>query len=208
MPLETIGKIYISPGVSATLPHKTDELNTEGKELVDFKIGLGLNLDLEVVLWGPISINLTGIWRGGEATSEYNYTNKKNPLDTARVSGIKTNYSAILGLVGARFRFINLEKIKSYVGGGAIRGNQYLTYDENRFILTNGDKIGFEEKEERSFQGHYMEAGLEFFAGKGGSLRISGKKSKITTDKYETLGNRVLTMQPIQLTIQYVHPIK
>jgi len=205
---ESWGKIYLSPGVSATLPHKTDELNSEGKEFVDFKVGLGLNLDFEIVLWGPISLNLTGIWRGGEATSQYDYTNKNNPLDTAKVGGIKTNYSSILGNLGARFRFIDFEKIKSYVGGGLIRGNQYLTYDENRFILTNGDKIGYQEKEERSFQGHYMEAGLELLAGKGGSLRVSGKKSKIRTDKFETLGNRELTIHPIQLTIQYVHPIK
>lgn len=206
--IEASGKIFVSPGVSATLPHQTEELDEKGEELVNFKTGLGLNLDFEVTLWGPLSLNFTGIWRGGEASSQYDYTNESNPLDTAKVSSIKTNYSSILGLMGARFRFIDLEKINSYVGGGIIRGNQYFTYDENRFILSNGDKIGYQEKEERPFKGHYMEAGLEFLAGKGGSLRISGKKSKIRTEEFETLGARELTIQPIQVTIQYVHPIK
>jgi hypothetical protein len=206
--LDSHGRFFISPGVSLTQPHQTEELNSRGEELVDFKTGLGLELDIEVIIWGPFSLNIGGTWRGGEATSQYDYSNPDNPLDTAQMENLKTNYSSITGMGGGRLRFINLKKIKSYIGAGISQGTLHLSFDENRFILNNGDKVGYQEKEDQSFSGHYMELGLEILSGEGGSLRISGRKTEMKSKAFEALGRRKISTTPVQVSIQYVHPIK
>lgn len=206
--LDCHGRFFISPGVSLTQPHQTEELNSHGKELVDFKTGLGLELDLEAMIWGPLSLHVGGTWRGGEASAQYNYSNPENPLDTAQLEDLKTNYSSIIGMAGGRLRFINLKKIKSYVGGGITQGTLHLSFDENRFILNNGDKVGYLEKEDQSFKGYYMELGLEILSGEGGSLRISGRKAEMKSETFDALGKRPITTAPVQVSIQYSHPIK
>lgn len=206
--LDCYGRFFISPGVSLTQPHQTEELNSRGEELVSFKTGLGLELDVEVVIWGPLSFNIGGTWRGGEAIAQYDYSNPDNPLDTAQVENLKTNYSTIIGMAGGRLRFINLKKIKSFVGAGVSQGTIHLSFDENRFILNNGDKVGYQEKEDQALTGHYMEIGLEILSGEGGSLRISGRKAKIVSEVFDSLGQRKISTNPVQVSIQYVHPIK
>lgn len=204
--LPLYAQIFISPGVSLTLPHASDEKNSSGVELLKLRRSLGIDVDAEWMIWGPLSINISGLWRGGEATSQYFYTNPSNPLDTATIEDLKTNASTLGGFAGGRLRFLDKKYFKIFIGGGLTTGILYLTYDQNEFEVDNGSMIGFKEKEDQNFHGHYIEGGIELFSTKGGALRILGRQSKQKTKKFETLNNRSINIANQQLSIQYMHP--
>lgn len=198
--------VFLSPGVSLTLPHQSEEKNTEGLELIKLKRALGIDVDLEWMFWGPLSLNLSGVWRGGEATSQYSYTNPSNPLDAAVVDDLETNASNLSGYAGGRWRLLNKKYIKIFVGGGVTTGILYLTYDQNKFEVANASIIGFKEKEDQTMEGTYLEGGVELFSTKGGALRLLGRQSKQRTKKFETLNNRSINIATQQFSIQYMHP--
>src|SRR5690606_590651 len=94
------------------------------------------------------------LWNGSEAESQYSYTNPHDPFDTATVPDLETNTTTLLGFLGPRVRFIDMKYFKAFIGGGLARGFLYLSYNEDKFILATGGKIGFRQGEDRDLEGH------------------------------------------------------
>jgi hypothetical protein len=202
----TLAAIIISPGVSVTDAHQSEEKLMTGMELVSFDTAFGIMLETEwTFLNDSIGLNIGALWRGGEAVTQYSYTNPTNPLDTASVPDLSSNSSSLKGTIGPRFRFINMKYFKIFAGAGWTPGLLNLTYNENRFVTANGSIVGFKENEQQKFQGTYFETGLELHSSHGDSVRLLGRKSQQRTDRFETLGNKKINLKTTLVSIHYLH---
>ncbi|HXH74866.1 MAG TPA: hypothetical protein VNJ08_07865 [Bacteriovoracaceae bacterium] len=203
---ESRADFIVSPGISVTTAHNSEETTPAGKEVVTFKSSLGMSIDSEWRFFrDSISISAGAIWRGSEAVSQYSYTNPYNPLDTATVADLKTNSSSLSGFIGPRFRFLNLKYFKIFAGAGLNPGILYLNFDEGKFLASNGSIIGYQEKEDQKLSGTYYELGVELYSPKGGALRLLGRQSRQESDRFETLGNRHINLATTSAALQYMH---
>lgn len=195
----------LSPGVSLSSANRSDQLSKDGKNLLKQEVGLGFNLDAEIKIYKSLSLLVNGQWIGGEGHSQYNYTNKKNPLEQAALNDIKTNYSLISGGLGARLRFLEVRGVVAFLGYLSSKGKLILSHDENQFLFEHYSNIGWKDKEEQSIYQSSFEIGLELFPERNGRLHIVGRTNKIRSDAFETLGDKKLSFNNYQLLILYRH---
>jgi len=195
----------LAPGVSISSATQSDQLTEDGKQIFEADLGLGFNLDAEIKIYKKLSLLINGQWIGGEGISQYDYTDKKNPLEQAAVADMKSNYSMISAGLGARFRFLEVENIVAFMGYLYSKGQMIISHDENKFLYTHYSKLGWKEKEEQGFGKSSFELGIELFPAKSGKLHIIGRQNKFETDSFETLNNKKLSFKNFQLLILYRH---
>src|SRR5690606_13980927 len=139
--------------------------NTSGKELVSFGGGTGIGLGLEYIIYRPLTINLGGQWGRQEALAQYSYKgNRASNLDTT-----STEYSFYMG---PRFRFIDFDHFRVFLGTGAQIGNIDFKYDKESYINRTGSSGGFKSTESSSLMGFYLELGFEFIINAHHAFRI------------------------------------
>lgn len=203
---ETYGKSFsLSPGISLSSASESDQLNSDGKNLLKQKIVLGFNLDAELRVYKRLHLLINGQWVGGEATSQYDFTDKENPLEHAQLTDMKSNYSALSLGAGARFRFLEIRGVTAFMGYLYSKGQIILSHDENKFLYNHYSKLGWLDREEQGFTAQSFELGLELFPAKDGKLHIIGRQNKFKTKEFETLSNRKLSFKNYQLLILYRH---
>lgn len=196
----------LAPGVSLSSAQATDELDKDGKNLMKFDISLGFNLDAEIKIYKGFSLLLNGQWLGGEAETQYSYTDQENILEHATVQKMKSNYAMLSGGLGGRFRFLEIKGVVAFLGYIYHKGKMILSHDENQFLYHHFSKLGFRDKEEQSFSSSTFELGLELFPSQEGKLHLIGRKNRFQTEAFETLNQRKLHFQNYQLLILYRHP--
>lgn len=202
---QALADFIFSPGVIAPLPNESTNNNSAGDPWLKMDTGFGFLLDVEPILFGPVSLNFGVSYSASTAEANYFYTNSKNASDTGSMKELSTSASNFQSVLGPRLRWINFKKFKSYIGGGILVGILGLTYDEDEYAFFNGSKIGFEESEVNSFNGYYTEAGFEYIMSNKSALRLSGRNHRYKTQKFETLGDKKISFNNFQAAIQYMH---
>lgn len=188
----------LSTGLAVGTPLDSNEKAANGERVLDASAGGGLQLGAEWNILPFMSFVVTGGYRA--RTGEVQYQN-----ETASVADLDATIWQLHVDTGARLRFINLKRFRTYVGGGLTVGYFGALFDEDDFEETVGNKTGFEESESKPYTGTYADAGIEYILNKKSALRLFGKYTKFKTGEFENLGKERLTLDYAVFGIQYMY---
>lgn len=151
-----------------------------------------------------LTLNVFGGYSGGTAKSQYDFTNKNYPSDTAAVEDLKTTAGLLRFGVGARLMLIHSKRLRLFAGGGGLYGGLALIYDQDDFLLKNGSSTGFKDKEAQAVKGSYLEAGLDYILSNKFGVRLLYQKSFMRSDEFETLNNKELHLETNYISLNYI----
>lgn len=192
-------------GIGATTRYETEEKNLADKELIDFEGGVGLGMDFEFFISKPLSFNIGGNYRSNSTKTQYSYASRSNPLDTATVADLLASASTFAVSFGPRFRFLNFDRFKLFLGAGYAIAGLSLTYDEEDFEEKNaGSDIGYRENDFQRMNGFYYELGAEYIHSNVKAFRVMGRQTSYSTGKFETLANTRLNINHAQIVFQFL----
>lgn len=196
--LSASADFIFTPGATVTGPYQSAEENLAGKEVVDANTGAGLLVNLDWIVFSPLTIGIGLGYQARSATVQYkNFFATANDLDAAMIQ--------LTAEAGAKLRFINLKRFKTFIGGGLTVGVVSFTFNENKFESITGSSNGFEESESQSYSGIYLDAGFEYIFSNSGGLRLSGKYVEMETQEFVNLDNQSLTIDYFSVALQYMH---
>lgn len=188
----------LSPGVTLSSPFKSYEEDSTAKAILDADAGAGLLLNLDWIVFGPLTLGVGVGYQARSARVQY-----KNDIATA--NDLDVSMIGINAEVGTKIRIINFKRFKTFIGGGLTVGSKILTYDENDFEFKTGSRNGFVESESKSYNGIYLDAGFEYILSNKSGIRLSGKYTELETAKFDNLNNESLTIDSLAYSIQYMH---
>lgn len=123
-----------------------------------------------------------------EGNSNYSYT----PLSGSTVTANNVSFDSDLFqfALGFKWKIIDGTWFRPYVEAGAVGGYYQIKYSFN--TAASGDINDAKKSESLFDSGTYAEAGLEIDFSSEFGLKIAGRQMKMTTAKFETLGNSKL----------------
>lgn len=197
MAMDARGDFVLSPGVVVNGPLSSKE-KTANQKVVDGDSGIGFLGNIEWML-GPFTFGLGAGYFGG-MSAKVQYLN-----DEASASGLDASISQLQGEAFLRFRFINTKRFKWFFGGGASVGSMNMVFDQKNFEEMTGSETGFNWEESQSYNGNFIESGIEYVMTNKSALRLLARQNYLKTGEFENLGNKSLTMSHSTVGVQYLH---
>ena len=182
---QVFADFIFTPGACLSVPFSSEEKNSSKSNIIEANAGIGLQANLDWIVFGPLTLGLGLGYQARSAEVQY-----QNAIATA--NDLSASMVQFSGDVGTKLRIINFRRFKMYLGAGLNIGSLSMSFDEKDFKTTTGSKDGFEESESRSYNGRYFDAGIEYIISNTGGLRISAKQTDIETAKFVNLNNERL----------------
>lgn len=202
---QSFAGIILGPGAFASGSSRSIEKDANNANYLKTNAGFGLAGDFEVILYGPLSVNLGLQYVSSSAEVQYDYNLPPGALSDGKATDLETQASQFYLTLGPRIRFLNLSGFKAYIGGGLVFGNIVLVYDKQDFKSKTSNTNGFEDSESQSFEGSYLEGGIEIGIHKNNAIRVAARKLEVDAKKFETLNNSELTYDFMTFSVQYLH---
>ena len=189
--------LILSPGAGIATGMESDQ-ESSGKSILNTSSGIGLQANAEWIPFRALTLGFgLGYFSHSGKTQFQNSQATVNELDT-RVAQL--NFEA-----GAKLRLINLRRFKVFVGGGVTLGSLNMNFDKSDFEEKKGDEVGYVMNESQSYNGYYLDTGVEYIFSNTSGLRVSLKNQRIKTSEFENLNNKELNLSTTNLLVQYMH---
>ncbi|MCT4642652.1 MAG: hypothetical protein N4A33_10200 [Bacteriovoracaceae bacterium] len=202
LPLYSYAEINLSAG--PTFIKSDHAKSSDSSHINEAGRGFGAYADAEIVSPFYISLNLALQYSAESLSINYNYTNPKDSSEVGQLNNLSTIYSRISAAPSIRVYFLNMNKLKLFVGFGKIYGLGSFIHNQEEYEEQTGSSSGFLESAELSFSGNIKEAGLKYFWKKKFGLQVSYKQEIYETTKIATLNNNKIDRQSDQVIISYI----
>lgn len=137
----------------------------------------------------------------GSGRSQYRY---KDGSTTTTVENLTTQVGLTRFSAGVRLQLIRTKYFRLFAAGGGQAGLLSLAYDKEDFKNLHGSSSGYEESEKQKIRGAFGEVGMDLlFVGEAG-LRLMGQSSHMTSQKFETLNNKQLSLNTMMISLSFI----
>lgn len=151
-----------------------------------------------------LTLNVSGAYSFGTADSDYKFTNPSTPSTPYTAQGLETTLGLLRLGIGARLMLLRSQKFRFFAGGGGLYGALALMYDKDEYLWKTGSTNGLKSTEAQTFNGSYLEAGMDYIFTKTVGMRLLYQRSFLKTDAFETLNNKELDLQTNYFSLNYI----
>jgi hypothetical protein len=189
--------IVLAPGLSFTTRYESLQTDAQGRELLRFAGGSGVGFEFEYLFSRQLGLNFGALWRRNASEAQYSYQG-------VLVQDLKTVGSELGAHLGPRYRFIDFQHFRSFLGFGVGLGELKLAYDRQDFAQKQGSTSGLKARESSPLLAAYVELGTEFILSSHHAIRLVARHTRTRTSEFDTLGEKALTLVQNQLALQYM----